>query len=51
MEGSDAQKAEAFDRAHQIIKARLKAFLEIPDGAWDDRESLKAQLDPIAQIH
>ncbi|WP_406846275.1 hypothetical protein [Stenotrophomonas lacuserhaii] len=30
-EGSDAQKAEAFDRAHQII--------------------LKAQLDPIAQIH
>ena len=51
VEGSDAQKAEAFDRAHQIIKARLKAFLEIPDGAWDDRESLKAQLDPIAQIH
>ena len=51
VEGSDAQKAEAFDRAHQIIKARLKAFLEIPDGAWDDRKALKAQLDQIAQIN
>ena len=51
VEGSDAQKAEAFDRAHQIIKARLKAFLEIPDGTWDDREALQAQLEPIAQIN
>lgn len=51
VEDSNSQKAEAFDRAHQIIKARLKAFLEIPDGAWDDREALKAQLDPIAQIN
>ncbi|MCD9085214.1 arsenate reductase ArsC [Stenotrophomonas sp. SY1] len=50
VEGSDEQKAEAFDRAHQIIKARLKAFLEIPDSAWGDRQSLKAELEPIAQI-
>lgn len=50
VEGSDAQKAEAFDRAHQIIKRRLQAFLEIPDSAWDDRVALKARLDPIAQI-
>jgi len=50
VEGSDTQKAEAFDRAHQIIKRRLQAFLEIPDSAWDDRLALKARLDPIAQI-
>lgn len=50
VEGSDAQKAEAFDRAHQTIKRRLQAFLEIPDSAWDDRAALKARLDPIAQI-
>lgn len=50
VEGSDAQKAEAFDRAHQIIKRRLQAFLEIPDSAWDDRVALKARIDPIAQI-
>jgi len=50
VEGSDTQKAEAFDRAHQIIKRRLQAFLEIPDSAWDDRVALKARLDPIAQI-
>ncbi|MER2244600.1 MAG: arsenate reductase ArsC [Stenotrophomonas sp.] len=50
VEGSDAQKAEAFDRAHQTIKRRLQAFLEIPDSDWDDRAALKARLDPIAQI-
>lgn len=50
VKGSDAQKAEAFDRAHQTIKRRLQAFLEIPDSAWDDRAALKARLDPIAQI-
>lgn len=50
VEGSDEQKTEAFDRAHQIIKARLEAFLEIPDSAWGDRQSLKAELEPIAQI-
>lgn len=50
VDGSDAQKAEAFDLAHQIIKRRLQAFLDIPDSAWDDREALKARLDPIAQI-
>lgn len=48
--GSDAEKAEAFDRAHQIIKRRLQAFLDIPESAWDDRMALKARLDPIAQI-
>lgn len=51
VEGSDGEKAEAFDRAHQIIKARLRAFLEISDSAWDDCEALKARLDPIAQIN
>lgn len=51
VEGSDAQKAEAFDRAHQTIKRRLQAFVEIPDSAWDDRAALKARLDPIAQIN
>lgn len=50
VEGSDTQKAEAFDRAHQIIKRRLQAFLEIPDSAWAERVALKARLDPIAQI-
>lgn len=50
VDGSDAQKTEAFDLAHQIIKRRLQAFLDIPDSAWDDREALKARLDPIAQI-
>lgn len=48
--GSDAQKAEAFDRAHQIIKRRLQVFLEVPDSAWINGAALKARLDPIAQI-
>lgn len=50
VEGSDTQKAEAFDRAHQTIKRRLQAFLDIPEIAWDDRAALKARLDRIAQI-
>lgn len=50
VEGTDAQKAEAFERAHQIIKARLQSFLDIPNSAWNDRAALKARLDPIVQI-
>lgn len=48
--GSDADKRAAFAQAHAIIQRRLRAFLEIPEAAWNDRAALKARLAPIADI-
>lgn len=49
--GSDDQRAAAFEQAHNIIKARLRAFLDLPEALWSDRPQLQAALEPIAQIH
>ncbi|HST45299.1 MAG TPA: arsenate reductase ArsC [Luteimonas sp.] len=48
--GSDADKREAFARAHAIIQQRLRVFLEIRDDVWNDRAKLKALLEPIADV-
>ncbi len=50
VEGSDADRAEAFRRAHRTIQARLMAFLALPAAAWEDRGQLKAALDKIGFI-
>ncbi|MGO3128355.1 MAG: arsenate reductase ArsC [Luteimonas sp.] len=48
--GSDAEKREAFAKAHAIIQQRLRVFLEIRDDVWQDKAKLKALLEPIADV-
>lgn len=48
VEGSDDLKRDAFVRAHAIIKARMRAFLALPDALWSDADALKTALDAIA---
>ncbi|WP_243041161.1 arsenate reductase ArsC [Dyella sedimenti] len=50
VEGGDAEKREAFARAHAVIMARLRAFLALPPETWADREALKMALDRIGLI-
>jgi protein-tyrosine-phosphatase len=50
VEGSDAQKRLAFAHAHGVIKARLLAFLALPEETWADLAALKMALDRIGSI-
>lgn len=50
VEGSDADRAAAFRRAHRIIQARLMAFLALPAAVWEERGQLKAALDKIGFV-
>jgi len=50
VEGDDATRREAFRQAHRTVKARLLAFLALPEDAWNDRASLKAALDRIGFV-
>lgn len=47
VEGSDADKQQAFAQAHDIVKARLRALLALPAEIWTERTRLKAALDQI----
>lgn len=48
--GTNESKQRAFEEAHRIIQAGLKAFLTLPPAAWEDRISLKAALDAIGLV-
>ncbi|WP_414613250.1 arsenate reductase ArsC [Stenotrophomonas pavanii] len=50
VEGSDADKAQAFAEAHAIVKARLLALLALPVAVWNDRTALKQALDRIGLV-
>lgn len=50
IQGTDAEKRQAFSAAHATIKARLSAFLAIPEATWTDRSALKIALDAIGSI-
>lgn len=50
VEGSDADKAQAFAEAHAIVKARLLALLALPVAVWNDRTALKQALDRIGFV-
>ncbi|WP_295570400.1 arsenate reductase ArsC [Stenotrophomonas maltophilia] len=50
IEGSTADKARAFARAHAIVKARLLALLALPAATWNDRDALKHALDRIGFV-
>lgn len=50
VEGSDADKAQAFAQAHAIVKARLLALLALPAATWNDRGELKHALDQIGFV-
>ncbi|MGF6418152.1 arsenate reductase [Stenotrophomonas sp. AN71] len=50
VEGSAADKAQAFAEAHAIVKARLLALLALPAATWNDREALKQALDRIGFV-
>ena len=50
VDGSDADKREAFRQAHRTIKARLRALLALPAGMWDDRILLKQALERIGYL-
>ncbi len=50
VEGSDAEKREAFRLGHRIIKARLQALLALSNEAWGDRQTLKLALDRIGLV-
>ncbi|MDR2958657.1 MAG: arsenate reductase ArsC [Stenotrophomonas sp.] len=50
VEGSDADKAQAFAQAHAIVKARLLALLALPAATWNDRGELKRALDRIGFV-
>ncbi|MEX5404358.1 arsenate reductase ArsC [Stenotrophomonas sp. WED208] len=49
-EGSDADKAAAFARAHAIVKARVQALLALPGHVWQDRGMLQRALDQIGHL-
>lgn len=48
--GTDDERRTAFQEAHAVIKARLKAFMTLPPAIWSDRAELKAALDRIGFI-
>lgn len=48
--GSDADKRAAFARAHEVIGARLRAFLALAPDTWADRGTLQQALDRIGAI-
>lgn len=48
--GSEADQAAAFAQAHAIVKARLRALLELTDAVWADRNALQRALDRIGQL-
>jgi arsenate reductase len=50
VEGSDDAKRQAFSDAHAIIRARVHAFLALPDTLWLDQATLKPALDAIAEL-
>ncbi|HEL2977524.1 TPA: arsenate reductase ArsC [Stenotrophomonas maltophilia] len=50
VEGSDADKAQAFAEAHAIVKARLLALLALPVALWSDRTALNQALDRIGFV-
>ncbi|WP_372014345.1 arsenate reductase ArsC [Pseudoxanthomonas sp. 10H] len=50
VEGSDADRREAFAQAHRIVKARLLALLALPAQTWNDRAALKEALDRIGFV-
>ncbi|WP_269791363.1 arsenate reductase ArsC [Stenotrophomonas sp. Iso1] len=50
VEGSDADKQQAFAWAHGIVKARLQALLALPPDTWTDRARLKTALDRIGLL-
>ncbi len=50
VEGDDATKREAFRQAHRTVKARLLAFLALPEEAWNDRAALRTALDRIGFV-
>ena len=45
-----AGRRAAFEQAHAIIGARIRALLAVPDATWDDPLALKAALDAIAAL-
>lgn len=50
VQGTDAEKAEAFAQAHAIIKARLQALLALPATLWAARAPLQQALDQIGLL-
>lgn len=50
VQGTEDEKAVAFDVAHAVIKARLLAFLALPATTWTDRTALKSALDRIGSL-
>lgn len=50
VEGTEEARRKAFLDAHVIVKARLKAFLELPARTWSDATTLKAALDRIGAL-
>ena len=50
VEGDDETKRDAFRQAHRTVKARLLAFLALPEDAWSDRASLRLALDRIGFV-
>ena len=45
-----AGRRAAFEQAHAIVGARIRALLAVPDATWDDPLALKAALDAIAAL-
>lgn len=50
VDGSDADKAAAFARAHATIKRRLRALLDLPEALWSQPEALAPALDRIGAL-
>ena len=50
VEGTDADKQQAFAQAHRVVKARLLALLALPAAVWADRAQLKDALDRIGLV-
>jgi arsenate reductase len=51
VDGDAGAQREAFRQVHHMVKARLQALLNVPAAAWDDRPTLKVQLDRIGCAH
>lgn len=50
VQGSQADRQQAFAAAHAIVKARLLALLALPGAIWNDRTQLKQALDRIGFV-
>jgi arsenate reductase len=48
--GSEEEINAAFERAYVILRARIEAFLALPDELKNDRARLKAELDRIGSL-